>query len=441
MRGFPFARPERHQVAAVLLVLFAFSAWNLTGPAHLALVGLTLMFILDLPNAWPRLRRDPAVWLALGAVVVTSLLAWRGALLFPQTADLQWAAIWEWCAPFLFLVVAWWLRADLRLIHAVLIAAVTGLIVGVLRKSDWSLIGEILDGMRYYFGQSVLGIGFVTSVVLLGLVLYQPALPRARALLARPGPLLVWILWAFALLFVAAMLVVLQARGAVMVLVLAGAILVVYRLARPSVMRDARQVRRVTLVSLGLLSALTAAVLTVSWNRVVVDIEGLSAASPDDPVAWTASASVRLNLWRTGLELSAARPGLGWGPGTPTTEFLVPDQVIPFPAATLEYAPTFSHLHSVIAEMLVRFGSVGLLIALAWLLVLAPSARFMWGALAQRDPRLRELLALATFMLAVFLFYDFRILNVDLRFFMILYLGVLYSFWLHRGTGAPDPAA
>lgn len=427
--------PGRRQLADGLLILFAFSAWNLTGPAHIALFGLVLLFLADLPAAWPRLRRDPALWVAVGAVLLTTLLAWRAALLLPETAALQWPAIWEWCAPFLFLVFAWWLRADLRLIHGVLIAAVVGLIVGVLRKSDWSMLDEILGGERYYFGQSVLGIGFVTSVILLGLLIYSPALPRVRRIFSAPRPLLVWLLWAFAVLFVIGMLVVLQARGAVLVLVAAGGLLAVYRVLRPRASRDAGRTRRVAIAWMLSLTLLGAAVLGVSWNRVLVDIEGLSAADPNDDVAWTASASIRLNLWRTGLDLFAARPWLGWGPGTPSTHYLVPEQVIPFPDATLKHGPVFSHLHSVIAEMLVRFGLVGVLIALLWLIALGPAARVMWVQLADRDPRLRELLMTTTLMTAVFLFYDFRIVHVDLRFFMILYLGILYTFWLHRDTG------
>jgi O-antigen ligase len=428
-------RPDRRRIAAALLILFGFSAWNMTGMAHVALLGLLLLLLADLPRAWPRLRRDPAVWMAGAALLLTTLLAVRAVLLFPETAPLQWTAIWEWCAPFLFLVVAWWLRADLRLIHGVLIAAVAGLIVGVLRKSDWTLIEEMLGGMRYYFGHSVLGIGFVASVVLIGLLIYYPSWRRARPMRRQAGPLLIWMLWLFSVLFVIGMLVVLQARGAVLVLAVAGGMLVVYRLAQPREPRRAKQVRRLAAVSLLLLTVLAGAVLWVSRDRVAVDIDALTAADPTGEAGWSASAPARLNLWRTGLDLFEARPWLGWGPGTPSTEYLVPEQVITFPPATLEHGPIFSHLHSVIAEMLVRFGLAGVLVALIWLAILAMAGRVMWSQLAERDPRLRELLLLGTLMTAVFFLYDFRILNMDLRFFMILYLGIFYTFWLHRGTG------
>lgn len=446
MKTLDVFRLDRRKLSAGLLILFAFSAWNLTGVAHFALFALLLMLLVDLPAAWPRLRRDPAVWLAGAAVLLTTLLAIRAVQMFPDTAPMQWTAIWEWCAPFMFLVVAWWLRADVRVIHGMMIAAVAGLIVGVLRKSDWSLLGEILDGMRYYFGQSVLGIGFVTSVVLIGLLIYSPPLPRLRLMIKQPRPLLIWMLWSFAVLFVIGMLVVLQARGAVLVLVAAGAVLAFYRLVRPGPVGSRAGLKAVSphrtrLIALSWMLSLTllaAAVLWVSWDRVAVDIEALTTVDPTDEAAWNASTSIRLNLWRTGLDLFEARPWLGWGPGTSSTEYLLPEQVIAFPPATLEYGTEASHLHSVIAEMMVRFGLSGVVVGLIWLVILAVAARVMWTRLAERDTRLRELLAVTTLMTAVFFLYDFRILNMDLRFFMIIYLGILYTFWLHRGTGGAE---
>ncbi|WP_200385977.1 O-antigen ligase family protein [Thiocapsa imhoffii] len=423
--------PGRRQLESGLLILFAFAAWNMTGLAHLALFGLLLLLLADLPRAWPRLRVDPLLWVALGALGVIVLLALRAALLLPQTAAEQWSAVWGWWAPFLFLVVAWALRADVRLIHGVLIAAVVGLIVGVLRKSDWSLLEEILGGMRYYFGQSVLGIGFVTSVVLIGLLIYHPALAGPRRLWCQPRRLLSWGLWTFAVLFVIGMLVILQARGAVLVLAAAGGLMVLNRLLRARRTEQDRGTRLVALVAVLFFAFLAALVLWVSWERVMIDIVALTTAAPTDEAAWTASAAIRLNLWRLGLDLFEARPWLGWGPGTRSTDFLVPAQMIPFAATTLEHAPVMSHLHSVIAEMLVRFGLAGVLIALAWLVALGWGARAVWVRIGEQDPRLRELLWLSALMTAVFFFYDFRIMNPDLRFFLILQLGLFHTFWLH----------
>jgi len=126
--------------------------------------------------------------LLLAVVLVTSLLAGRAAWIFPAIATDQWRAISAWNAPFLFFVIAWWLRRDPTQVWPVLGAAALGLACGVLRKSDWSLLPEMLDGMRYGFGFAALGLAFLASVMLVGLVLFRARITGLRiGGRARPG--------------------------------------------------------------------------------------------------------------------------------------------------------------------------------------------------------------------------------------------------------------
>lgn len=93
------------KIAQVLLLIFAFSAWSLTGPANIALLLLTLLFLTEIPSHWHQLRREPALLLFAGVLVITSILALRAAWLFPATANEQWLGISAWVAPFLFIVL------------------------------------------------------------------------------------------------------------------------------------------------------------------------------------------------------------------------------------------------------------------------------------------------------------------------------------------------
>ena len=324
---------DRSRVASGLLVLFAFSAWNLTGVANGALGLLILLFLWDLPGHWPRLRRDPALWLLLVALGLTTLLAARAVALLPETASDQWDAIASWTFPFLFLVTAWWLRGDERLIRAVLAAAAIGLVVGVLRKSDWSLLGEVLDGLRYHFGYAALGLGFIVSVLLAGLVLFRGSILRFR-LGGKERPVIGWTLWVLGLAFAIAVLVVTQSRGSALSL---GLVAGGFGLAH--LLGSARRLghegpRPVALVS-GLLMVLVlmSLVLWSSRERIYFDLKSLapvSGAVPSSRVSgYDSSSAIRLNLYSLGLELFAARPLLGWGPGTRATEVLVPRRVIP----------------------------------------------------------------------------------------------------------------
>ncbi len=424
--------PNRSRVAAGLLILFAFAAWNLTGVANAALGLLTLLFLWDLSGHWSRLRRDPALLLLLAALGLTSLLALRAAMLLPETASEQWGAIASWTFPFLFVVAAWWLRGDARLIRAVLAAAAIGLVVGVLRKSDWSLLGGILGGQRYHFGYAALGLGFLVSVMLVGLVLFRRGI-LAFTLGGRGHPIIGWAFWLGGLAFSVAVLVVTQTRGSALSLAL-----VAFGFA---VAGAAAQWRRkgtsVAQVS-RLLSALLATLVLVSlvlWSsrgRIVEDWQSLSPALPaaiEDrhPVlGYESSSAIRLNLYRIGLELFAAQPLLGWGPGTRATEYLVPKGVIPLSELDQANASKASHLHSVPIEILVRFGLAGLILGLLFLVLMAQAYRRMWAGSADRE--LRLFLLTGGLLTLLFLLFDFRLIHLDLRFFFIAFFGILYSY-------------
>lgn len=422
--------PERSRLAAPLLILFAFSAWNLTGVANAALALLVLLFLADLPGHWPRLRRDPALQLLVAALVATTLLALGAAMRLPETAAEQWGAIPSWSFPLLFLVPAWWLRGDERLIRRVLAAAALGLVVGVLRKSDWSLTAEILGGQRYHFGYAALGLGFLVSVMLVGLVLFRGSIQGLR-LGGRSGPLVGWILWLLGLGFCLGVLVVTQSRGSALSLVLVAGGFAFWRLTRGK-RRQGPAAPGWGWVVAGLLVALTLAslVLWSSRERLYYDFKSLvpveegGAVTPD--LGYDSSSAIRLNLYALGLELFAARPLLGWGPGTRATEVLVPMGVIPLAPTHREHAPKASHLHSVPVEILVRFGVVGLGLGLLFLTLVIGAYRRMWER--STDPRLRAFLLSGGLLTLLFLLFDFRLTHLDMRFFFIAFFGVIYSF-------------
>jgi hypothetical protein len=422
--------PERSRLAAGLLVLFAFSAWNLTALANAALILLVLLFLWDLPGHWPRLRRDPALLLLLAALVGTTLLALRAAVLLPGTAAEQWGAVASWTFPFLFVVTAWWLRGDERLIRAVLAAAALGLVVGVLRKSDWSLAGEILGGLRYHFGYAALGLGFLVSVMLVGLVLFRGPIQGLRVR-GRPRPMIGWTLWLLGLAFSLGVLVVTQSRGSALSLALVAVGFGLVRLvgggrrfghAGPGPGR--------VLAGLLVVLALMSLVLWSSRERLYNDLKSLAPVigdtAPVGELGYDSSSAIRINLYGLGLELFAARPLLGWGPGTRATEVLVPMGVIPLAQIHREHAPKASHLHSVPIEILVRFGLVGLTLALLFLALVTAAYRLMWERCA--DPRLRRFLLAGGLLTLLFLLFDFRMIHLDMRFFFVSFFGILYSF-------------
>ena len=422
-------------IARVLLLIFAFTAWSLTAPANIALGLLCLLFLTEVPGHWRQLRREPAVLLLVGVLVVTGLLALRAAWLFPATATAQWQAVSAWVAPLLFIVPAWWLRRDPGQVWPLLGAAALGLTWGVLRKSDWSLLSEVLDGMRYDFGFAALGLAFLASVMLVGLFLFRARITGMRVI-GRPRPWLGWTLWVLGLDFLLVVLLVTQSRGAAVGLAIAGVLYAVIQW-RERRRRDAPAPRqtRLTLASALLFVALAGLLLWTTRHRQLEDLHELTVGSQGE-LSYSGSVAIRLNLAEVGLAVFAERPLLGFGPGTSTTEFLVPARIVTVPEYQLANAPAASHLHSVAIETLTRFGLVGFLIAALLLAVLGRAYRTLWSD-PRAAPDLRAFLTLGGVMLLLYCLYDFRLLNLDLRFFCILFLGVLYSFQL---APAPETA-
>ncbi|MGE5155722.1 MAG: O-antigen ligase family protein [Bdellovibrio bacteriovorus] len=441
------ALPDRSRLAAGLLLLFAFSAWSLTGLANGALGLLTLLFLSDLPGHWSRLRRDPALWLLVVSLGLTTLLAARAAALLPETAPDQWDAIPSWILPLLFVVTAWWLRGDERLIRAVLATAAVGLVVGVLRKSDWSLLGEILGGLRYHFGYAALGLGFLVSMMLTGLVVFRRRILGLRVG-ARPRPVLGWTLWLLGIAFTLAVLVVTQSRGSALSLgMVAVGFALVYRLRPIRGSGHGGPGRAAVLSGLLMVLVLMSLVLWSSRERIYYDLRSLTATSGDEfftqGIGYDSSSAIRLNLYRLGLELFAARPLLGWGPGSRPTEYLVPNRVIPLSDLHVNKASQASHLHSVPIEILVRFGLAGLTLALLFLALMIRAYRWMWACSADRE--LRLFLVAGGLLTLLFVLFDFRLIHLDLRFFFILFFGILYSYrFADLGSVVPprgEPAA
>lgn len=415
-------------IARILLLIFAFCAWSFTAPANVALGLLILLFLADIPAHWAQLRREPAFLLLLGVLLTASLLALRGVWLFPATASEQWQAVGAWSAPFLFIVIAWWLRQDRQQVWPVLGAAALGLAVGVLRKTDWSLTSEVLHGMRYDFGQSALGLAFIASVMLMGLLLCRARIVHFR-LGGRPRPWLGWILWGLGFALLLVILIVTQSRGAALGLAIAGVLYAVIQRRAGQQQIDPRQRRSVILFA-ALLVALAVSLLWIGKSRQVEDWQAFTGTESGE-LRYAGSLPVRINLLRLGAQVIAAQPLLGFGPGTSVTEFLVPQQLVAVDDYQRAHAPEWSHLHSVPLELLVRFGLPGVLIAIALFAVLGRAYRSLWSD-PTAAPDLRLFLTLGGVMLLLYCLYDFRLVNLDLRFFCILFFGALYGLHLAR---------
>lgn len=425
----------RERLAAFLLLLFAFAAWYRTGLANVALGTLGLLFILDLPRNWQRLLRDPALWLIGGGALVVTLLAWRAATLFPELAAEQWESLSGWLRPLLFILVAWWLRGDPHLARWMLAAALVGLVMGILHRAEVEDLEAIVGLFRGNFGISArgdfgftgLGLAFLSSVALLGLVSFDQEIKRISLMgLSLPG--FGWGLWILAVVFFLIILLVTQARGATLGLALLIMLLIIHRMAgriRAASLWKGKKLGIYFLTGL-LVISLASALFWISIDRTARDFTTLVHPESQANYSYDSSTGTRLNLYRIGIALINERPLLGWGPGTSATRDLVPSRVLDFSTSDLEGAPAWAHLHSVPIEILVRFGLIGGILGLIIIALLVQSYRVMRRCVF--DPPLYLFLVLGGLMSVFFSVYDFRLIRIDFGFFFILFFGILYSF-------------
>ena len=373
-------KTHRPAIARALLLVFAFCAWSLTAPANIALALLLALFLMDVPEHWAALRREPAFLLLVGVAAVTAALALRAAVLFPATASDQWLGLSAWTAPFLFFPVAWWVRLEPERIWDLLIAASLGLTLGVVRKSDWSLLPQVLGGMRYDFGFAALGLAFLAAVLVLGLLLF-----RARILglqvRGRPRPALGWAIWGLGLAFPFGLLLATQSRGAAMMLGAAGALYALVH-ARGHLHGSTPTPRqaRLAIASGVLLLALAALLLWSTKGRQIEDWQALErrgigvelrgiGSTPSGSICWR---------WASRPSPSARSWVSARAPAPPST--WCRNAWSRSATTTLPMSPRISHLHSVPLEILARFGLVGVLIAVLLLAVLLRAYRDLWRA-------------------------------------------------------------
>jgi O-antigen ligase len=434
LKSLPPGPGRRDRLALPLLILLAFSAWSMTAIANLALALLGLLWLLEGRRAGISWRRDPALGLLLAGVLLTTLLAGRAALLFPDLAAQQWSAISGWIRPLLFVIPAWWLRGDPVRIRWVLVAALLGLLVGVLQRSDGDDVAAILALLRGQvgfaargdFGFTALGLGFLVSIALLGFFSFRREI-TGLSLAGRPRPLLGWGLWTTGVALLLAILLVLQTRGAVLAL---GLVMLVSPLvrARTDGTPCSGTRRRLGLSLLGavLLLALAGAVLWTSGDRIAGDVAALTQPDAQGQYDYGSSSGTRLNLYRIGVALIRERPLLGWGPGTRGPLDLVPAGVLDWSAYDRAHAPDWAHLHSVPLEIWVRFGVPGLVFAGLFLALMVRS----YGVMRRRvpDPPLFGFLLLGGILTLLFCLYDFRLIRLDFGLFLVLFCGILYSF-------------
>jgi O-antigen ligase len=408
--------------AFLCVVVFAGSALVLPALANAALIVAAGLLLARPAQAWQRCRGHP-VWPVLGLALGYLLLHSLALGLSDDGLDV----LLDLLKLLLFVPVGWALAGDPRRARLVLGAAAIGLLIRLLTHAppmQWlAAFGD--PARRLDFGFTAIASGLYCAAGLLGLVLLLPrCVPSSgfgRALTLLGGLLAAALLTAGLLLS--------RSRGTWLAL-LASAPLA---LSAPS-----RQGRWV----LALFGAAALAVVLAGngalTRRLADDAPAYAAlaqaiGAPDAAAADAAwqqlpynSVGLRLHVWRLAAAAWWQRPWFGHGPDA--TETLL---------ASAADSPLgeLAHLHNTYAELALRFGLVGLALAVALVWALAAGV----GRRLREEPAMADLarfLAGALVLTAVWSVADFRLFRLDFRLYAVLLGGVAFGLGLPRQEAA-----
>ncbi len=421
----------RDGIGFAALLVFAFFAWLGTGVAHGALAVMVLLMAVDYRAASAAFRHDPIARIFLLFVAYLLIGAGWAAHRWPETEQAQWSSVWPWVSLWLMFPIAWWLKGRWDRTVLVMALAPLGLIAGIVRRSQWADLPRWLQGERYEFGYTSLGISLLSLVILIGLLSFLPRFfACAQRAASRAG---VAFGIAALLLFFLFVLLIAQSRGAW--LSLASALLLVSGLA---VSRRRTGASRPP----GLMAALLVAgvmALGAVWQfggrlaeriRSEADVVPQILTLDETRLPYTPwGARIHLGLW--GARLVSKHPWFGYGPGANAPRHLLKREFDADPSGFLAVIEHFAHLHNAYLEILVRFGLIGGLLFGGGLFY------FRQAMIENRKrgiipPDFHDFGRVVLFTVLFFGLFEFRLLHTDFRFLSMLFGGILYTHALHR---------
>lgn len=410
------------RLAYFCVLVFAASAFVLPALANAALIVAAMLLLARPTAAWQRLRGHP-LWPVLGLALGYLLL--HAALLptadAPSTANRN--ALLDLLKLLLLVPVGWAVAGDPRRARALLALAGAGLLLRLLLHAppgQWlAVFGD--PTRRLDFGFTAIASGLYCAAALLGLLLLLPGRVPGTGW-TRAATLLGGLLAATLL---TAGLLASRSRATWLALLLASPIVLAAtgRHGRPALALLGAGVLATVLVG-GSAVAHRLGADAAAYPALTRVLGAHDAVAADD--AWQQmpynSLGLRLHVWRAAIEAWWQRPWLGHGAGA--SEALLA-------GAANTPLGALSHLHNTYAELALRFGLIGLLLAGAMVATLAAGV-VRRGREDRAMDDLVRLLAAVLVLTAVWSASDFRLFRLDFRFYVVLLAGVALGLGLPR---------
>lgn len=344
------------QIGLAGLYIFAFSAFYDKAGGVLGLLLMLIAMGFSAREVWNDYKFDPMVWTVAVFVLYLVLHAYISSLEFPQTSEAQWTEARNWGRLIVFLILAWWMRGEPRVIFWCLTLALLGLFAKLLVDTEASDITRLLNSQRTGFAWAIGFASILSSAGLIAMLIFTPRV------LKYPNPpalrILVIALWIATILILLQMQITAASRG---IWLATGAVLVLAVIFLP------RSLMKNILLYGGLGIIL---ILLIIENSEMLDkrvnkkekktISLVMQGTPIEDIPLRGSVGLRLHLWDYGLKRWLERPLFGWGPGTEITKHFSPkdftDKLDKRQSKKLARHP---HLHNGYITILAQLGIVG----------------------------------------------------------------------------------
>ncbi|HVO83534.1 MAG TPA: O-antigen ligase family protein [Syntrophobacteria bacterium] len=421
-------------LGAVGLVIFASSCFLSTSGVSIGL-GLLVGAMVLQPSLVRELRRDPLILLGAVSTIYLVLRTLWAIWELPETAHLQVSQAWGWFRLWLFVVVAWWLRGDVKRVWWVLLLSLLGLLLGMVfflsahPHALWS-------NERTGFHLKIMPFALYTSTGALGLLVFARRVWGTKDNSMR-GALRMGS-WVIGLSLTLQGLIVTQSRG--MWLTAAVVIPVAAILGQGLRRRRGAHSRRLGAALVGMAVLGFATLFLLNFQTVIgrfsQEKETIAAIrSGDLQNVPTYGVGARIHAFKFGWTKLLERPVIGWGPGS--TEYLIARsdlaQVGPSRGTNdggQQQDLWLDHLFNTYLEVLVRLGLLGALLMIPVPVLLA---RGLWEAYGEgRLPKDLGLFLIGAMVLAAsWCLFEFRLLHPDWRSYWILIGGIsaTFHFW------------
>lgn len=338
----------------------------------------------------------------------------------------------DWLQLLLFVPFAIFLQADARRLGRLLLLALASLVLGVLWRLDWSLTLEAPQRvltMRQGFGLTAIGMALLAGTALIGLAALRNRWWQSPNIIAS-SPLRI-LFWVLPFVILTQIFVQAESRGSWLALLFSlGLSLAVGPRLKPrgaTLGHAGKIIVASTAIAVVLLVSFSAERIAERWFAENELPSALIGGSDSNVPA--SSLKLRWHAQVAGIQLVKESPWVGAGPVS--TRRLM--QAGNSTNVRSEDGQVLKHLHNTYLEILVQFGTIGLLLFAALIVHLI---RGLW--LAAKRNRISAdyaifLLSAWTYSLA-WAFFNFRALHQDWRVYWIILAGASLSWVLadHR---------